>query len=111
LGNDGTRDSTPDTTESDPSNSSHTVVHFNFQRADPGNADIFTYSVLGDVDKLKNLFNDGLASPNDVHFDSGVKALHLAVSHRKIRACKYLLSVNADSFLEDKVRWTAADNA
>ena len=87
------------------------VVYFNFQKAVPGNADVFTYAMLGDVDQLKHLFNNGLAPPNDVNFDSGVTALPIAVSHRKIRACKYLLSVNADPFLEDKVQLKAADNA
>ena len=87
------------------------VVDLKFQRIVPGDADIFRYAMLGDIDKLENLFINGLASPNDVHAESGVTALHLAVSHRKIEACKYLLKRNADAFLEDKVRWTAADNA
>jgi hypothetical protein len=79
------------------------VVDLKFQRIVPGDADIFRYAMLGDIEKLESLFINGLASPNDVHAESGVTAIHLAVSHRKIEACTYLLKRNADAFLEDKV--------
>ena len=56
------------------------VVSLKTQRTIPGNADIFTYAKLGYVDKLQALFENGLASPHDVHFESGVTALHVSFS-------------------------------
>ena len=47
------------------------------QRTVPANADIFTYAKLGDVEKIADLFKNGLASPNDVHFETGVTALNV----------------------------------
>ena len=53
------------------------VASLKVQRTVPGHADIFTYAKLGDVGKMKHLFENGLASPHDVHAESGVTALHV----------------------------------
>ena len=47
------------------------------QRTVPGDADLFRYAKIGDVDKMRMLFESGLASPDDVHYESGVTALHV----------------------------------
>jgi hypothetical protein len=98
------------------------VISLKTQRTVPGTADIFTYAKSGNVDKMQMLFKEGLASPHDVHYESGVTALHvsyydcvsysillneyqIAISHRHLEVCKYLLDMNADPFLEDRARW------
>jgi hypothetical protein len=53
------------------------VVSLKVQRTVPGNADIFTYAKLGDVDNIRRLFENGLASPHDVHSESGITPLHV----------------------------------
>ena len=54
------------------------VVSLKVQRTVSGDADIFTYAKLGDVDKIKNLFEQGLASPHDVSFQSGITPMHVS---------------------------------
>ena len=53
------------------------VATLKTQRAVSGDADVFNFAKLGEVEKLKNLFESGLASPHDVHFESGVTPLHV----------------------------------
>jgi hypothetical protein len=87
------------------------VASLRVQRTVPGTADHFTYAKSGDVDSLKSLFVNSLASPHDVHFESGITALHLAISHQQVNVCQFLLQANADPFLVDGSNWSAADNA
>lgn len=54
------------------------VVSLKVQRTVPGDADIFTYAKLGDVDKLKILFDQGLVSPHDISFQSGITPMHVS---------------------------------
>ena len=91
------------------------------QRTVSGEADVFNFAKVGDINKLKILFESGLASPHDLHFESGVTPLHVrespetraphsdtrqyAVNHRHLNVCKFLLQMNADPFLEDRTRW------
>lgn len=102
------------------------VVSLKVQRTVPGDADIFTYARLGNVDKIKTLFEQGLASPHDVSFQSGITPMHvsmsfsiellktriksdeclkIAINYQQINVCRFLLKANADPFLEDKSRW------
>lgn len=53
------------------------TVALTVQRTVPANADIFAYAKLGDVEKMADLFKNGLASPNDVHYETGVTALNV----------------------------------
>ena len=53
------------------------VISLKVQRTVPGNADIFTYAKLGDVDNIRRLLENGLASPHDVHSESGITPLHV----------------------------------
>lgn len=53
------------------------VATLKVQRTVPGSADIFTFAKNGDVARMKSLFENGLASPHDVHAESGVTALHV----------------------------------
>jgi len=87
------------------------VVSLKMQRTVPGDADIFVCAKTGNIDRMKSLFRQGLASPNDVSITSGITALHFAISYQHVDICKLLLQANADPFLEDRVQWTAADNA
>ena len=54
------------------------VLSLKMERTIPGNSDIFTFAKLGEVDELKTLFEQGLASPHDVHFESGITPLHVS---------------------------------
>ena len=69
------------------------------QRTIPANAELFTFAKLGKTEELANLFKSGRASPNDVHYVSGVTALHFAVAFQRFSACKLLLQAGADPFL------------
>ena len=42
------------------------------------NAKIFSLAVQGDLNNMKNLFRDGLASPYDVAASNGRTALHVS---------------------------------
>lgn len=53
------------------------VASLKVSRTVPGDSAIFTYAKTGDVDKIRSLFESGLASPHDVHFESGITALHV----------------------------------
>ena len=53
------------------------VVSLKMQRTIPGDSDIFTFARLGEVEKMKALFEKGLASPHDVHCESGITPLHV----------------------------------
>ncbi|KIW01308.1 uncharacterized protein PV09_07344 [Verruconis gallopava] len=81
------------------------VASLKVSRTVPGSADIFTFAKVGDVEGMKRLFQRGLASPHDVHFESGVTPLHIAINHQHIQACKLLLQTNADPFLGDYSQW------
>lgn len=56
------------------------VASLKVQRTVPGSADIFTFAKLGNVDGIRTLFENGLASPHDVHFESGITPLHVSNS-------------------------------
>ena len=53
------------------------VATLKMQRAVSGDADVFNFAKLGETEKLKHLFEQGLASPHDVHYESGVTPLHV----------------------------------
>lgn len=52
-------------------------VSLRFNRVVGGKALIFHYATTGDVTKMKELFEQGRASPSDVRFDSGLTPLHV----------------------------------
>ena len=49
-----------------------------FNRVIDGTAFVFYYATTGDLCKMKELFQQGCASPNDVRFDSGWTPLHVS---------------------------------
>ena len=55
------------------------VASLKVQRTVSQDAAIFTYARIGDVEKVKYLFEQGLASPHDVSYRSGVTALHVRI--------------------------------
>ncbi|KAL9087742.1 MAG: hypothetical protein Q9165_006509 [Trypethelium subeluteriae] len=87
------------------------VASLKVQRTVPGSSDIFKVAMVGDVDGIRRLFENGLASPHDVQFESGVTPLHVAANYRNVHVCKLLLQANADPFQPDYTHCTAADNA
>ena len=69
------------------------------QRTVSADAELFTFAKLGRTEGLAELFKSGRASPNDVHYLSGVTALHFAVAFQRFSVCKLLLQAGADPFL------------
>ncbi len=55
-------------------------VSLRFNRVVDGKALVFHYATTGAVGKMKALFEQGLASPSDVRFDSGWTPLHVSNS-------------------------------
>lgn len=54
-------------------------VSLRFNRVVDGKALVFHYATTGDVGRIKQLFEQGRASPSDVRFDSGWTPLHVSV--------------------------------
>lgn len=98
------------------------VISLKTQRTVLGDSDIFECAKTGNINKMKYLFQNGLASPHDVSFSSGITALHVcvpchgstlkvlsisqyAISYQHMDICNLLLQANADPFLEDRSRW------
>ncbi len=54
-------------------------VSLRFNRVVDGKALVFHYATTGDVSKMKQLFEQGRASPSDVRFDSGWTPFHVSV--------------------------------
>ncbi|KAG8668335.1 hypothetical protein FPOAC1_007714 [Fusarium poae] len=69
-------------------------------------SDVFYFSKIGNIERLKQLFSSGGASPNDVHCSSGVTALDFAISYRKIETIRFLLQAGADPLIRSKI-WGA----
>lgn len=53
-------------------------VSLRFNRVVDGKALVFHYATTGDTDKMRQLFEQGRASPSDVRFDSGWTPLHVS---------------------------------
>ena len=51
---------------------------FRVHRPLNGSADLFNFAKFDQIQRLQNLFSNGLRSPNDVHFESGVTALDVS---------------------------------
>ena len=47
-------------------------------KARPGNSEIFYFACTGNVEGMRALFRNGLASPDDIEFGSGLTALHVS---------------------------------
>lgn len=57
-------------------------VSLRFNRVVDGKALVFHYAITGDVGKMKQLFEQGRASPSDVRFDSGWTPFHVSFLDR-----------------------------
>ena len=64
-------------------------ISLRFNRVVSGKALVFYYATTGDVTKMKDLFEQGRASPSDVRFDSGLTPLHVSVL-KKERESTYI---------------------
>ena len=49
------------------------------KRLCPANAEIFSFACLGNVEGIKYLFENGLASPHDVEYGTGISALYASL--------------------------------
>lgn len=54
-------------------------VSLRFNRVIDGKALVFYYATTRDLSKMKQLFQEGCASPNDVRFESGWTHFHVSV--------------------------------
>ncbi|KAI9774855.1 MAG: hypothetical protein M1840_000071 [Geoglossum simile] len=76
------------------------VASLRMPRAVSPSSKVFSYASRGDIDGMKYLFQRGLASPHDA-----------AADYDQVEMCKFLLSVKADPYLEDKTQVSAMDVA
>ena len=67
------------------------VATLKMQRTVSGDADVLNFAKLGQVEELKTLFEQGLASPHDVHFESGVTPLHVVSPHPLHVRCSWIV--------------------
>ena len=54
-------------------------VSLRFNRVVDGKALVFHYATTGNISKMRQLFEQGRASPSDVRFDSGWTAFHVSI--------------------------------
>ena len=54
-------------------------ISLRFNRIVNGKALVFHYATIGDVSKMKQLFEQGRASPSDVRYDSGWTPFHVSI--------------------------------
>jgi hypothetical protein len=71
-----------------------------FNRVVDGKALVFHYASTGNVEKMKQLFEQGRASPSDVRIDSGWTPLHYAIQNNQVGICKLLLQAGSDPHME-----------
>lgn len=71
-------------------NASGPMATLEIPRTVPADAELFTFAKLGNTEGLIDLFRSGRASPNDMHYQSGVTALHFAVAFQHFNVCKLL---------------------
>ncbi|KAF2259873.1 ankyrin [Lojkania enalia] len=79
-------------------------------RACDPKADILLYAGNGNIDGIKMLFKQGLASPFDEEYGTGVSILQRAVDNRQMEVVKLLLSAGSDPFHEDRFYFSPAEN-
>lgn len=67
----------------------------------PNESDVFNYSIDGNINGLKKLFQAGLASPLDIARCFGYTPLHYAVDRGHIDICRFLLKAGAQPAITD----------
>ncbi|KAM5376395.1 hypothetical protein ACJZ2D_005449 [Fusarium nematophilum] len=70
-------------------------------------ASIFYVAGYGTADQLRFLFDSNLASPFDIHADTGATPLHFAQAQDNDANFQYLLSQGADLDAKDHFGWSA----
>ncbi|GAB1309968.1 hypothetical protein MFIFM68171_00178 [Madurella fahalii] len=88
-------------------------IGLKFQRkvAWGGDDSIIRFSLVGDTKGIESMLDSRRGSLEDVDPNHGQTALHYAVIRNRVAACKYLLSVGADRFIEDESNMSATDKA
>ncbi|KAF2149926.1 hypothetical protein K461DRAFT_245163 [Myriangium duriaei CBS 260.36] len=62
----------------------------------PDTAQCVTFALNGDIDGLKYLFRNGLASPRDVSSTRGYSVLRWALYGKQYKTCEFLIQAGAD---------------
>ena len=73
-------------------------ISLSFPKIVDSGSEIFRCIRYGYVDRIKELFNDGLASPADIRNLSGLTTLSHAIFHKQFEVAALLLSAGADPF-------------
>ncbi|KAK0512762.1 hypothetical protein JMJ35_004779 [Cladonia borealis] len=93
------------------SNTISPTLSIKSRRVVPEVNQLFSLSKFGDVEGIRFLFNNRLASPDDVHIRWGKTALHFAVDHSHIDLCQLLINCGADPEWVDGTGTTPAERA
>ncbi|KAF7624552.1 hypothetical protein F9C07_2281110 [Aspergillus flavus] len=74
-----------------------TLLQLDTLRRVPDTAQCVSYALNGDIEGLKYLFENGLASPRDVSATRGYSVLRWALYGKQYEACKFLIQAGADA--------------
>lgn len=76
----------------------HVGPHFELStlRSVPDSAQCVNFALTGNIDGLKELFRQGLASPSDVSATRGYSVLRWAMYGKQYQTCKFLLNAGVD---------------
>lgn len=72
-------------------------------------AQILRCATVGDIEGIKALISEGLASPGDVGASYGMTALHIAFVKKDIDLCRFLVQHHADPLYETTQRRSVLD--
>lgn len=72
-------------------------VQLDTLRRVPDSAQCVNFALNGDIEGLKHLFNNGLASPRDVSTSRGYSLLRWALYGKQYETCEFLLYAGADA--------------
>ena len=76
-----------------------------------GNSDIFRQAMQGNIEGVKSLFNEGLASPYDTASNYGYTSLHYAADYGHTELCDFLIKAGARRDVLDFNNHTPTDIA
>ena len=72
-------------------------------------AQILRCATVGDIEGIKELISEGLASPGDVGASYGMTALHIAFVKKDVDLCRFLVQQHADPGYETTLRRSVID--
>ncbi|KAJ5158820.1 uncharacterized protein N7500_008471 [Penicillium coprophilum] len=74
-----------------------TLLHLDTLRRVPDTAQCVSFALNGNIDGLKYLFSNGLASPRDVSTTRGYSVLRWALYGKQYETCEFLIHAGADA--------------